>query len=270
MKFGKQLELGQYMPWQSSYLAYKQLKRIIVRRAYLLKIDNKSSSPVHSENKGKDKIRKKDKDKTSGNKHEKHHHSDESASDMDSKLSSTTGYGATMELSSSVSEHSPLLSAKGGGRASTPNIEDDCEDFFEVVEAELAKVNKFVIGKLAELRLAVADFTVQSEDLQRSHHSDGDRTQLLRMKDTYIQLVALNKFCSLNSTGKYMIRLSCMCFGGLSLIITVATVTATPTVSPLYNPTATALPSFTIAIFVIIVNMYYSYYHVTSKCNRFH
>jgi len=176
MKFGKQLELGMYLPWQASYLGYKQLKRIITRRAYLLKI---ASS-------GKDTITYSKKDKK----------------ESKTNIGDTNDYGTSGLV---LTEYSPLLSTQSNKLLSdSPALEDyDVEDFFVVVESELAKVNKFVIGKLAELRLSLASMTDESNSANRSHHTDGDRSLMLRTKNTYIQLIALRKFCSLNSTGSF-------------------------------------------------------------------
>ena len=170
MKFGKQLELGVYMPWKSAYLSYAKLKRNIKRKAFSLKIEDNSDE---------------EDDGTTPQK--------SNASGSLEMKNVATSYG-------SISGESDSLIGNVKGAVQVIAVED-LEDFFDIIEAEIMKVNKFVVGKIAELRIDLTSLSSQQVDPNRTHHTDGDRTFLLRLKDVYIQLVALKKFCALNATG---------------------------------------------------------------------
>lgn len=78
-------------------------------------------------------------------------------------------------------------------------------ELFPVLIEEMEKVNKFFIGKLASLRIALEEITVVRKNSYRSHHTSSDSPYLLQLRDIYVDLAALRSYCNLNRTGFYKI-----------------------------------------------------------------
>lgn len=199
MKFGKQLELGIYEPWReyvrdawitsicsfcthpvsfvilslcfsclSKYLQYSRLKRIIKRKRFLADKNAELSQSARQPS--------------------------------SSKLVQMTSMGGK-----GSDERTPL-NAGGGSiesyeKSSDPRKQiDENSDFFPFVVKEMEKINKFFVGKLAELRINLELITSKRNNSYVSHHTSGE-TDLLMLRDIYVELAALRSYCDLNQTG---------------------------------------------------------------------
>ncbi|RYH02443.1 hypothetical protein EON65_47960, partial [archaeon] len=101
-------------------------------------------------------------------------------------------------------ENTPLVkNATEKSYNNDENLEDS--EFFPVLIEEMEKVNKFFIGKLAALRIALEEITVVRKNSYRSHHTSSDSPYLLQLRDIYVDLAALRSYCNLNRTGFYKI-----------------------------------------------------------------
>ena len=83
-------------------------------------------------------------------------------------------------------------------------VYDNNLDFFTVIREEIDKINKFFVGKLAELRITLDQITSKRRNVYYSHHTSAE-TDLGRLQDIYVQLAALRSYCDLNRTGFYKI-----------------------------------------------------------------
>jgi len=63
------------------------------------------------------------------------------------------------------------------------------------------KINKFFVGKLAELRTDLNDIVQKRRNVYRTHHTGGDTSDLQTLRDIYVDLAALRGYCDLNHTG---------------------------------------------------------------------
>lgn len=77
---------------------------------------------------------------------------------------------------------------------------DENAEFFPVISDEMEKVNKFFVGKLAELRLKLDDIMRRRRNQYLTHHTSAE-SDLTALREIYIQLAALRSFCDLNQTG---------------------------------------------------------------------
>lgn len=84
------------------------------------------------------------------------------------------------------------------GKKSTVN--DESLEFFPFILQEIDKVNKFFIGKLAELRIKLEHITSKRQNAYFSHHTSGE-SDLNSLRDIYVELAALRSYCDLNQTG---------------------------------------------------------------------
>ena len=163
MKFGKQLQLSSYPPWRDFYISYDRLKRVITRRRFLA--DKLKSTPRSSP-------------------------------------SSTPRSVQMMNLHGSknnkVDEMTPLASPLGSEQANnkTP-AEEESAEFFPLILAEIDKINKFFVGKLAYLRIALEEITDKRGNNYQSHHTGGggDHSDFIRLRDIYVELAALRSYC---------------------------------------------------------------------------
>jgi phosphate transporter len=55
------------------------------------------------------------------------------------------------------------------------------------------------------MRLSLDEITSSRKNVFRSHHTGGDPSYLLRLRDIYVELAALRSYCDLNQTGFYKI-----------------------------------------------------------------
>ena len=175
MRFGKQLQLGTYEPWKAYYIEYDKLKRLIRKKRFVL--DDKES-----ENDGTWKGLRRD----------------------FSMLSSINLLGYSSKESTRADEFTPLRtntldSETYGGTAK--RVTTDNYDFFSLIQQEIDKVNKFFIGKLAEIRISLDQITSKRRNVYLSHHTSAE-TDLVRLREIYVELAALRSYCDLNQTGK--------------------------------------------------------------------
>lgn len=77
-------------------------------------------------------------------------------------------------------------------------------DFFGLIQQEIDKINKFFVGKMAELRIYLDQITSKRRHVYFSHHTSAE-TELVKLRDIYVQLAALRSYCDLNQTGFYKI-----------------------------------------------------------------
>lgn len=169
MKFGKQLEIGIYEPWKDQYIQYSRLKRIIIRKKFVL--DEKPTiMPAAA------------------------HESNQPEVEM-----TGTSYTA-------LNESTPLLNH----RSLTPAVEVEgalFDEFFDFIEDEMKKINKFYLGKLAELKLLL-EGTGRNRNMYRSHHAGGHNAKELNiLRNIYIQSFALKSYCDLNKIGDSLLAL---------------------------------------------------------------
>lgn len=75
------------------------------------------------------------------------------------------------------------------------------DDFFVVLQEQIAKISKFFIGKLAELRIALDIISNKRRNSYRSHHTGGDQVDLNQLRDIYVELAALKSYGDLNKQG---------------------------------------------------------------------
>lgn len=115
---------------------------------------------------------------------------------------SSPSYGAGAE------ESTPLNASDAEQYSSTTERDwkkkeiDENMDFFPFLMKEVDKINKFFVGKLAELRINLELITSKRANTYISHHTSGE-TDLFRLRDVYVDLAALRSFCDLNQTGTY-------------------------------------------------------------------
>jgi hypothetical protein len=84
--------------------------------------------------------------------------------------------------------------------AKIPVGEDPCE-FFPFLMGEIERINKFFVGKLAELRVALEAITSKRDNPQFAHHTSAE-TELSKLRDVYLDLKALQSYADLNKTGE--------------------------------------------------------------------
>lgn len=105
-------------------------------------------------------------------------------------------------LADSVVSNSRTVHGNGNGGDTI----DDSLDFFRVIADEMDKINKFFVGKLAQLRVSLETIQEERRNAYRNHHtSSSDSAYLLRLRDIYVDLAALRSYCDLNKTGFYKI-----------------------------------------------------------------
>ena len=173
MRFGKQLELGTYESWKQYYIQYDKLKRMIKKKKFLLDRQNETDSWKVG---GIGGIRR------------------EFSKASSMQLANQSG----TNLAASVDETTPL------NRKNDDDLSGNYGEFFAVIQSEIEKINKFFVGKLAELRIGLDQITSKRRNVYFSHHTSAE-TDLVRLRDIYIQLAALRSYCDLNQTGFYKI-----------------------------------------------------------------
>lgn len=115
-----------------------------------------------------------------------------------------------------VGEDTPLTAAERLGsyddsekRSNSKGSEsavDESIEFFPVIVEEIDKINKFFIGKLAEIRLALDAISASRSNVYLTHHTRGtDPSFLLKLRGLYVELAALRSYSELNKTGFYKI-----------------------------------------------------------------
>lgn len=119
------------------------------------------------------------------------------------------------ELTKPPKESTPLINKakkpdsfydKTGGA----KIEDAyVDEFFPMLEEELARINKFYVGKLAEIRLSNDLIQVKRDNWYQSHHTGNKPSDLYVIRDMYIECKALLSYQKLNRTGAISTHISC-------------------------------------------------------------
>lgn len=113
---------------------------------------------------------------------------------MPKQLSSTDNmYDRYYSLESANDEHRNLID------------EEDNVEFFPVILEEMNKINKFFVGKMAELRILLDEITSTRSNIYLSHHTSSDSSFLTRLRSIYVDLAALRSYCNLSKTGFYKI-----------------------------------------------------------------
>ena len=77
---------------------------------------------------------------------------------------------------------------------------DETAEFFPFLIKEIDNVNKFFVGKLAELRINLELLISKRSNAAFGHHTSSE-TDILTLRDIYIDLRALKGYCELNTTG---------------------------------------------------------------------
>lgn len=85
-------------------------------------------------------------------------------------------------------------------------IEDVENDFMFVAREELIKVNKFFVGKLADLQFRLSSILDRRRDSYRTHHTASMPSDLNKIREMYLELKNLQTFCSLNQTGSIKLK----------------------------------------------------------------
>jgi phosphate transporter len=117
---------------------------------------------------------------------------------------------ATRAKSGRAEEMRPLTVGAGGKPKYTKLVDqtqavlDENAEFFPVIKEEIEKINKFFVGKLAELRLNLDEITRKRRNSYLAHHTGTD-SDLKNLRDIYVKLAALRSYCDLNQTGFYKI-----------------------------------------------------------------
>lgn len=124
-----------------------------------------------------------------------------------SKLSKNNSFGSEAGLQHvGVTESSPLVA-----KHPSPSLYDSAEsskaedgytdEFFPVLEDDLARINKFYVGKMAELKLSYDLIVVKRDNWYQSHHTGNKPSDLYNIRDMYIECKALLSYQKLNRTG---------------------------------------------------------------------
>lgn len=182
MKFGKQLQLGTYSPWRRYYIGYSRLKREIFRLAFLRSRRDGPGSTLSSRTHSFIEL------PAYGKVVEEESLGEEVKGFID--------YGSTHD--SCGSDHGSLT-GEGARTNST--------DFFDLLQEEIDKINKFYLGKLATLTIDVETITSKIESKEYAHFSSENSMplNLVKLRDVYIELAALRSYIELNKTGFYKI-----------------------------------------------------------------
>ena len=212
MKFGKQLELGVYLPWHVHYVAYARLKRVIKRNKFIIdaqrvKAVRKSMSrasetpplgsyfepseltPLTALNlNNRDNLEPNDLYRYAGSVEEGAMGGDVDISSAGSPIFSS-GTKAKQERRSS---HGSNPSSGG----------ENIEDFFSLIREELDKVNTFFVGKIAELKVNLDTIAQRrnNEDLRHHVTRSIDPRNMDELRSLYVELSAIRVYCSLNQT----------------------------------------------------------------------
>ncbi|KAJ1432819.1 Sodium:sulfate symporter transmembrane region-domain-containing protein [Ochromonadaceae sp. CCMP2298] len=163
MKFGKQLQLGIYDPWKDYYIQYNRLKRIIQRKQFVI---------------------------------EKYSLDAESAQSTGEGRKAEVGKGKKLAAVAEATEDTPLIASPSKSELAAAE-----EEFFPMIDEEILRINKFFVGKVAELRVALDLINSTRSNTYLSHHTSLDPSILLRLRSVYVQLMALKSYCELNKTG---------------------------------------------------------------------
>jgi SPX domain protein involved in polyphosphate accumulation len=75
------------------------------------------------------------------------------------------------------------------------------EEFFPLLESELKKINNFYVGKASEIKLSLDLIQVKRQNWLQSHHTGNKPTDLMQIRDLYIDCRALVSYQKLNKTG---------------------------------------------------------------------
>lgn len=237
MKFGKQLQVGIYEPWKPYYIQYNRLKRIIMRKKFNqdkimlsrsnLDLANMQYStveqPMRSSLSGQGSrssiemfnYKKEEVHPINHKSHEdnsldlsnygSNHYFQSDVQGLIGKLNDTTlsSHNAKshkiMPKSLSVNSLDTLFAMTD----STYLEDNDSVEFFSTISDEINKINTFYVGKIAELQIKLDDLIHKRNNVYRSHHTSSgeDTTDLIKIRDIYVELVALNNYCDLNKQG---------------------------------------------------------------------
>lgn len=132
------------------------------------------------------------------------------------KVATTSTSTALPNVSTSATTTTGTLTSSNSTTAlgSNPNFPidhisdettEDIPEFFPEILAELEKINKFFLGKLAQLRLELDEILRTRRNSYRTHHTSSDSAKLNLLRNLYIELAALRSYCELNETGFYKI-----------------------------------------------------------------
>jgi hypothetical protein len=118
---------------------------------------------------------------------------------------SSLNYGSTsIGSNTGYDEQTPLkVSSESDFMAINKVSFGDNLDFFAIIQQEIDKINKFFVGQLAELRISLDQITSKRRNIYLSHHTSAE-TDLIRLRDIYVQLAALRSYCDLNQTGLFL------------------------------------------------------------------
>lgn len=77
-------------------------------------------------------------------------------------------------------------------------------DFFEEIKKEIEKVNKFYVGKAAEIRNTIDSIVQKRKHSYVSHHtSSSELNDIMKLRDAYVELTRLKSYVDLNKTGLF-------------------------------------------------------------------
>ena len=74
-------------------------------------------------------------------------------------------------------------------------------EFFPILELELSKINKFYVGKVAEIKLSLDLISVKRANWAQNHHTGNKPSDISQIRDMYIEVKALVSFQNLNRIG---------------------------------------------------------------------
>ncbi len=103
------------------------------------------------------------------------------------------------------SKQNPSYTREG----STTIEEAYLDEFFPILELEVDKINKFYVGKCAEIKLSLDLIQVKRANWAQSHHTGNKPSDLSSIRDMYIESKALVSYQKLNRIGEHM---KCGCF----------------------------------------------------------
>ena len=204
MKFGKQLELGVFQPWVEHYICYARLKRIIHRLRFLedLKLADGGLATKTMARNSSSFVQ------------------NYGAATSDESTNTTVEMAIIATVEKSLQDKELSISSprshSGDGREDgcallakeLSNSAQEGEEFFAVIAGEIDKINEFFIGKLSQIRVDLENLMDRRGDSFLLHHSSsgaGRLNDVIKLRDLYIELVALRSYTELNRTGFYKI-----------------------------------------------------------------
>lgn len=176
VKFGDRLDLAIHASWKSYYLDYNRFKRIIIRNKFIA--DKKKKSVGLFE---------------------------EISSNADIEM-------AVRQAERTNDESTPLAKSLSSNSLSIYSevqtevgIVNDTDDFIGLLQMEVDKINTFFISKISEINTSFDLIMKHRRNAFKSHHSSSDlATDLQSIRNTYLELSALNSYIDFNKTGRYI------------------------------------------------------------------